>query len=230
MSDRYVQPLRMLVQLAFLGLSLLIGFRFYRFILAVQQGVDTVGRPAAVDAFLPISGLFGTAAWLKGGGINPLHPAAVVIFVTIIAVSLLLRRAFCSWVCPVGTVSEWLWKLGFSKLQRNWLPPRWLDLALRSIKYLLLAFFLFSAVSWSLAMLQGFLGSGYHAISDVKLLQLFRSPSVTTLAVVGLLVAIPSGIGYNILQGIVRRSVIEMEGFVDELTGRIACEFQGGGN
>jgi len=47
--------------------------------------------------------------------------------------------------------------------------------------------------------------------------------------VVGLLVAIPSGIGYNILQGIVRRSVIEMEGFVDELTGRIACEFQGKG-
>lgn len=190
MSDRYVQPLRMLVQIAFLGLSLLIGFRFYRFIQAVQQGLDTVARPAAVDAFLPISGLFGTVAWLKGGGINPVHPAAVVIFVTVIVVSLLLRRAFCSWICPVGTVSEWLWKLGFNKLQRNWLPPRMLDLGLRSIKYLLLAFFLFSAVSWSLPMLQGFLSSGYHAISDVKLLQLFRSPSVTTLAVVGLLVAL----------------------------------------
>ena len=148
----------------------------------------TVARPGSIEAFRPISGLFGTAAWLKGGGINPVHPAAVVIFVTIIAVSLLLRRAFCSWICPVGTVSEWLWKLGFNKLQRNWLPPRWLDLGLRGIKYLLLAFFLFSTVSWSLAMLQGFLGSGYHAISYVKLLQLFRSPSITTLAVVGLLV------------------------------------------
>lgn len=48
--------------------------------------------------------------------------------------------------------------------------------------------------------------------------------------VVGLMVAIPSGIGYNVLQGILRRSVIEMEGFVDELTGRIACEFQGKGS
>jgi biopolymer transport protein TolQ len=48
--------------------------------------------------------------------------------------------------------------------------------------------------------------------------------------VVGLLVAIPSGVGYNMLQGTVRRSVIEMEGFVDELTGRIACEFQGKGD
>jgi len=190
MSDRYVQPLRMLVQIVFLGLSLLIGWRFQLFLQAVQHGSDTAHRPAAIEAFLPISGLFGTAAWLKGGGINPVHPAAVVVFVTIIAVSLLLRRAFCSWICPVGTVSEWLWKLGFNKLQRNWLPPRWLDLGLRSVKYLLLAFFLFSAVSWSLPMLQGFLGGDYHAVSDVKLLQLFRSPSVTTLAVVGLLVAL----------------------------------------
>jgi polyferredoxin len=189
MSDRYVQPLRLLIQIVFLVLSLLIGFRFFRFLQAVQQGFDTVSRPAAIDAFLPISGLFGTAAWLKGGGINPIHPAAVVIFVTIIVVSLLLRRAFCSWICPVGAISEWLWKLGFNKLQRNWLPSRLADLGLRGIKYLLLGFFLFTAISWSLPMLQDFLGSGYHAIADARLLQLFRSPSVVTLAVVGLLVA-----------------------------------------
>ena len=48
--------------------------------------------------------------------------------------------------------------------------------------------------------------------------------------VVGLLVAIPSGIGYNILYGSVRRINIELEGFVDELTGRMAYEFQGKGD
>lgn len=177
--------------MVFLGLSLLIGLRFFRFVQSLMPGGEAVlQRPAAIDAFLPISGLFGTTAWLKGGGINPVHPAAVVVFVTVIVVSLLLRRAFCSWICPVGTLSEWLWKLGFSRLQRNWLPPRWTDLLLRSVKYLLLAFFLFTAVSWSLPMLQGFLGSGYHAISDVKLLQLFRDPSVTTLAVLGLVIAL----------------------------------------
>lgn len=190
MSDRYVQPLRMLVQIVFFAFSLLVGFSFFHFLASVQQGSDTVSRPAAVEAFLPISGLFGTVAWLKGGGINPVHPAAVVIFVTILVVSFLLRRAFCSWICPVGTISEWLWKTGFNRLHRNWLPPHLLDLALRSIKYLLLAFFLFSAVSWSLPALQGFLGSGYHAVSDARLLQLFRSPSVTTLAVVALFLAL----------------------------------------
>ena len=48
--------------------------------------------------------------------------------------------------------------------------------------------------------------------------------------VVGLFVAIPSGIGYNILYGSVREINIELEGFVDELTGRMAYEFQGKGD
>ncbi len=51
------------------------------------------------------------------------------------------------------------------------------------------------------------------------------SALVTT--VVGLLVAIPSAIFYNNLAGKVRQITTDMEGFADELLGRIACEFQG---
>ncbi len=190
MSQRYVQPLRSVIQIAFLLLSLAIGVQFARFVAAIPFGGVVPPRPVGVEAFLPIAGLFGTAAWFKGGGINPVHPAAVVFLVTIVLVSLLLRRAFCSWICPVGTLSEWLWKLGFNRLQRNLQLPRQLDVALRGSKYLLLAFFLFAAFSWSLSALQGFLGSGYHAVADARLLQFFRSPSSITLAVVGLMVAL----------------------------------------
>lgn len=190
MFNRYVQPLRALIQVGFLLLSLLIGVQFARFVSALFSGGPLPLRPAAIESFLPISGLYGVVAWLKGGGINPVHPAAVVIFTTIVVIALLLRRAFCSWICPIGTISEWLWKLGFHKLQRNLVPPRWLDSCLRVIKYALLSFFLATALSWSLEALEGFLYSGYHAVSDVKLLQLFRSPSVTTLAVAALLLAL----------------------------------------
>lgn len=51
------------------------------------------------------------------------------------------------------------------------------------------------------------------------------SALVTT--VVGLLVAIPSAIGYNNLASKVRQLNTDMVGFADELMGRIACEFQG---
>ncbi|MFO7936098.1 MAG: MotA/TolQ/ExbB proton channel family protein [Kiritimatiellia bacterium] len=45
--------------------------------------------------------------------------------------------------------------------------------------------------------------------------------------VVGLMVAIPSAIFYNSLAGKARNLTNDMEGFSDELMGRIACEFQG---
>ena len=50
---------------------------------------------------------------------------------------------------------------------------------------------------------------------------------VTT--VVGLLIAIPGVICYNHLNSKVRNITSDMEGFSDELIGRIACEFQGTG-
>ena len=50
---------------------------------------------------------------------------------------------------------------------------------------------------------------------------------VTT--VVGLLIAIPGVIAYNRMNAAIRNLVSDMEGFADELIGRIACEFQGRG-
>ena len=50
---------------------------------------------------------------------------------------------------------------------------------------------------------------------------------VTT--VVGLLIAIPGTCFFTNMQGRIRRISTDIEGFVDELMGRIACEFQGRG-
>ena len=50
---------------------------------------------------------------------------------------------------------------------------------------------------------------------------------VTT--VVGLLIAIPGVIAFNRMNATIRNITSDMEGFADELIGRIACEFQGKG-
>ena len=50
---------------------------------------------------------------------------------------------------------------------------------------------------------------------------------VTT--VVGLIVAIPGVIFFNMMNSRIRNITSDMEGFADELMGRIACEFQGRG-
>ena len=189
MSSRYVQPLRLLVQIGFFLVALQTGWAFYRFTTIVSAGGDAL-RPSGMDAFLPISGLFGSMLWLKGGELNPLHPAAVYWFLIVLGLSLFLRRAFCSWVCPVGALSEWLWKLGFTLRKRSVVVPRVLDRILRSIKYILLAFFLGTAVLWPVGALRSFLLSEYHLVSDIRLLQLFTHASVTTMVVLMLLFAL----------------------------------------
>lgn len=50
---------------------------------------------------------------------------------------------------------------------------------------------------------------------------------VTT--VVGLLIAIPGVVAHNRMNASIRNITADIEGFADELTGRIACEFQGRG-
>ena len=57
------------------------------------------------------------------------------------------------------------------------------------------------------------------------------SPSIgaRVTTVVGLLIAIPGVMAHGHLSSQVRNITADMEGFADELTGRIACEFQGRG-
>lgn len=193
MSARYMQPLRILVQCSFLGFMVWLGFRFYRFVQAVSSDLTGAAavRPAGIDGFLPISGLLGAASWAKGEGINPIHPAAVIIFLTVILVSLLLRRSFCSWICPVAVLSECAWKGGFRLMHRNPRLPAWLDVGLRSLKYLLMVFFIYSiAIAMSSAALSSFIHSDYHKIADARLMNFFLHISPLALGIILALLAL----------------------------------------
>jgi polyferredoxin len=192
MSARYVQPLRILIQFCFLGFMLWLGVGFLRFVGYARSGGTSqfVPRSDGIEGFLPISGLMGLSAWLRGLGFTTVHPAAVVVFITILTVSLLLRRSFCSWICPVATVSECSWKTGFSLFKRNLRLPGWLDILLRGVKYLLLAFFVYSiAIAMSSAALQDFIQSDYHKTADVRLLDFFLHISPTALGILLFLMA-----------------------------------------
>jgi len=111
-----------------------------------------------------------------------------VLLLTFIAMSFLARKSFCSWLCPVGTLSEAVWKLGQRLLGRNFRIWTWLDWPLRGVKYLLLAFFVkiifLDMPSFALA---SFLETPYWAVSDVKMLHFFIGMSTTALAIIAAL-------------------------------------------
>lgn len=179
--------LRSVVQIGFVLFSVLLGIEFAMFVHSLAAPLDDpiATRPPAVEAFLPISSLMSLVYLIKTGIANTIRPAGLVIFSLTIILSLAMRRGFCSWVCPIGTISEWLHKAGKKLFGRNLLMPLWLDSTLRTIKYLLLGFFLYNILGMSAAMLASFIQGDYNRIADVKMYLFFRNITLVTAVVIG---------------------------------------------
>ena len=84
LSPRNITRIRLAVQWLFLLWIAGIGIRFGLFVAAVEQGNPQpfFSRPASVEVFLPIGAPTSLKYWLMSGEIHPVHPAALVIFLT----------------------------------------------------------------------------------------------------------------------------------------------------
>jgi len=181
------QQIRLAIQIFFLILNLWIGLQFYLFVRWAETGGKTsaVSRPAGVEGWLPIEGMMQFKYTILTGQLPALHPAAFFLFAVFALSSLLFRKSFCSWLCPVGTISEYLWKLGRRIFGRNFSFPKWLDYPLRSLKYLLLSFFLYAVAMMSATAIADFVASPYGLVVDVRMLNFFRFLGTTTAVVLG---------------------------------------------
>ena len=177
------QFLRTLIQFTFVLLCLWIGIEFHLF---VRWGLTNgnspyIVRPPGVEGFLPISALISLKYWIEGGVVNTIHPSGLFILIAILASGLLLKKAFCSWLCPVGTLSESLWMLGEKLFGRNLRVTKWIDYPLRSLKYLLLLFFVNAIARMDVPALRTFIESPYNTMADVKMYLFFVNISSSAL-------------------------------------------------
>jgi polyferredoxin len=186
------------IQLGFALLNLGLGIQFYRFVHAAQT--TTSGplphRPAGVEGWLPISGMMGFVDWIHSGAINTIHPAATILFLAFVTIAILFRKAFCSWLCPVGLISDLLAGLGKTLFGRNFLLPWFADRLLMVLKYVLLGFFVFSFFLMGLDGISSFLQSPYNQVVDVKMLLFFLK-----MGTVGITVFILLAVGSIFVQG-----------------------------
>jgi len=173
---RNVRSWRHAAQLAFALVNIYLCAQFYLWVRYYETGGATlkVARPDGVEGWLPIAGLMNLKYALATFTIPPIHAAAMFLLAAFLLVSLLCKKAFCSWLCPVGTLSEALWRLGRRLFGRGFWPPRWLDLPLRALKYFLLAFFFYIVAAMPAEAIQAFMASPYGLIADVKMLNFFR--------------------------------------------------------
>jgi polyferredoxin len=184
------QTVRHIVQWAFVALNLWLGLEFLLWTRYFERGGSGlfVERPSGAEGWLPIAGLMNFKLFLSTGKVPAIHPAAMFLFVAFVLMSVLLKKAFCSWLCPVGTLSENLHKLGKRMFGRNLRLPAWADVGLRGLKYVLLGFFVFVIGGMSAEMLAGFMRTPYGLIADVKMLNFFRDMGVTAAIVIAVLV------------------------------------------
>jgi polyferredoxin len=188
----YSQVWRRIVQVLFLLVNVWIGVQFALFVRLFETGQSGahVSRPPGVEGWLPIAGLMNLKYFLSTGSIPTIHPAAMILLAAFLVISIAFRKAFCSWLCPVGTLSEGLWKLGRKLLKRDWKFPRWIDLTMRSLKYILLGLFFYVIAGMSAAAIEAFLSGPYGLVADVKMLHFFKHLSETAAITLAALVVL----------------------------------------
>ncbi|BBG60005.1 4Fe-4S binding protein [Providencia rustigianii] len=181
---------RKVVQITLLAINIYIGITFYYWVRYYETGGATfyLPRPGGIEGWLPIAGLMNLKYTLETGAFPPIHAASMFLLASFIIISLLLKKSFCSWLCPIGTISEYIGKIGQKLFRFQIKVPKWLDIPLRGLKYLLLAFFLYIALSMPAQMIQYFMMSPYGIIIDVKMLDFFRYISSASLITVFVLV------------------------------------------
>ena len=188
----YIRRLRYIVQFAFLLLTLYAGWQFYLFAGHFEHGGNPfVERPPSVDAFLPIAGLMSLKYFLFTGIIEPIHPSALVIFAAVLLVSLLFRKGFCGWLCPVGTVSQYIWMAGERILGRNFRFDRVTDAIVKSVKYMLLfLFILLIGIAMPPNMMVLFFITDYYKAVDVRMMKFFTEMTGATFWALAVLVGL----------------------------------------
>jgi polyferredoxin len=196
-SRTYIPALRYLVQAVFLLLTIFIGWQFEQFVqhFAFPEH-PFVERPASVDAFLPIGGFMAFKFFLLTGIVDPVHPAGFILFVAILGVSLAMKKGFCGWICPVGTLSQYAWMAGEKIFNRNFRINAFADASLRSLKYVLLSLFvLLIGLAMAPTMIAFFFISDYYKVVDVRMLRFFTNMSLITMGV--LLALVVSSVLYK---------------------------------
>ena len=170
------QQIRFGVQSLFAVIALWVGAQFVLWVRYYESGGKTwkVPRPDGVEAWLPIASLMNLKAFVLTGTVPEVHAAGMFMLIAFLAISFLYGKAFCSWICPVGTLSEWLWQTGQSVFGRTLTPSRWLDATLRSLKYILLGLFIYVVAAMPVPEIRAFLSGPYGLIADVKMLNFFR--------------------------------------------------------
>jgi polyferredoxin len=135
--------IRKVVQVVFFALIALISINHT--LVANGGGIPFLSS-ASLHALCPFGGVVTIYQYATTGTfVQHIHEAAFALMVIGFVLAILFGPVFCGWVCPLGTVQEWVSGLGkkFFKRRFNHFVPAKLDSLLRYTRYLVLAWVLY---------------------------------------------------------------------------------------
>jgi len=184
--------LRLIVQLisALFWLGLIVLYTL--FAVSLEAGVvEGAVRPTVIEGLTPHLGYLELLYAVRVGTGYGIHLAALGFFAVFFVLSLLIKKSFCSHLCPLGTLFDGLHWLG-KKITRGKtlrLPPI-LDGPLRLVKYALLVVFLLQTTALTSEVLRLQIFSPAAKLHDLVLFNFLADPAAWMIyALVGLLVA-----------------------------------------
>jgi len=110
--------------------------------LAESGGGIPLLSSASLHSLCPFGGVITIYQYATVGTfVQKIHESAFVLMIIGFALAILFGPVFCGWVCPLGTIQEWMAKWGkklFRRRYNHFIPAR-IDNILRYARYLVLA-------------------------------------------------------------------------------------------
>ena len=134
---------RTAIQIVFLSLVLLISINHQ----LVENGISIpIIASASLHAICPFGGVVSIYSLVtEGNFVQKIHEATIILLGIVIILGILFGPVFCGWICPLGTVQEFVGKLGrkiFKKGYNKFIPYKY-DKHLRNLRYVILAWVVF---------------------------------------------------------------------------------------
>lgn len=127
--------IRLIMQIIFFALILLISLNHN----LQERGIEIpIIGSASLHALCPYGGVETFVSLVTAGiWVKKIHESAAVLMSIVLFLSIFFGPVFCSYICPLGTLQEWLGKLGRKLLRKRYnqiIPPA-IDRYLRFIRY-----------------------------------------------------------------------------------------------
>ncbi|NLO74189.1 MAG: 4Fe-4S binding protein, partial [candidate division WS1 bacterium] len=95
--------------------------------------------PVGVDALCPFGGIESAFTLISTGAmIQRIYLSSFILLAAVLITAILFRRAFCGYICPLGTLQEIFSRLGRRIFKRAYRLPAAVDRPARWLKYVVL--------------------------------------------------------------------------------------------